>query len=46
MGHINVTKTTIRKKNPSKPQKKIELRKVVINNQIQRFNKDASEKRK
>ena len=42
MGHINVKTTTIRKKNPTKPQKKIELRKVVINNQIQRLNKDAN----
>ena len=46
MGHINVKKTTIRKKNPSRPQKKIEFRKVVINNQLQRLHKDASDKRK
>lgn len=46
MGHINVRKTVIRKKNSTKPQRKIELRKIVINNQIQRFNSDALAKRK
>lgn len=45
MGQVNVRTTTIRRKNPSKPQKKIQARKVVINNQIQRFNK-AADKRK
>lgn len=45
MGRVRVRTTTIRKKNPSKPQKKIELRRVVINNQIQRFNQDANKRR-
>lgn len=45
MGQVRVRTTTIRKKNPSKPQKKIELRRVVINNQIQRFNQDANKRR-
>lgn len=45
MGQIKVQTTTIRKKAPSKPQKKIEVRKVVINKQIKRFNKDAAEKK-
>ena len=46
MGHINVNTTTIRKKNPVKPQKKIQMRKVVINNQIRRFNNAALNKGK
>lgn len=41
MGQIKVKNTVIRKKNPTKPQKRIELRKVVINNQIQRLNSAA-----
>lgn len=46
MGHIKAHTITIRKKNPTKPQKRIEFRKVTINNQIQRFNADAARKRK
>lgn len=46
MGQTNVKTTTIRKKNPSKPQKKIEFRKVTINNQIQKLNKDAVARRR
>ena len=46
MGHIRETKTVIRKKNSSKPQKRIEFRRVTINNQIMKFNKDAAQKRK
>lgn len=46
MGQIKVHQTTIRKKNPSKPQKRIEARKTTINNQIMRLNKDAASKRK
>lgn len=45
MGQIKVHQTTIRRKNPSKPQKRIEARKTTINNQIMRLNKDASSKR-
>ena len=41
MGQIKVRTTTIRKKNPSKPQKKIQMRKTVINNQIHRLNTAA-----
>lgn len=41
MGQIKVKTTTIRKKNPSKPQKKIQMRKTVINNQIQRLSTAA-----
>lgn len=46
MGQVKVNNTTIRKKNPSKPQRRIEFRNVTINNQIQRLNKDAAAKRK
>lgn len=45
MGQINVKRTTIRKKNPSQPQKKITARRVVINNQVQKFNKAAGASR-
>lgn len=45
MGHLNERKVVIRKKNPDKPQKKIEFRKVTINNQVRRLNKDAAIKR-
>ena len=45
MGQTRVKTTTVRKKNPSKPQKKIEFRKVTINNQVQRLNNDAAAKR-
>ena len=45
MGHIREKKTVIRKKNPTKPQRKIEFRRVTINNQVQRLNKDAMAKR-
>lgn len=45
MGSVNVRTTTIRKKNPSKPQRKIEARRVVINNQIRRLSASASSKR-
>jgi hypothetical protein len=45
MGQINARTITIRKKNPSKPQKKIQMRKAVINNQMMRFNQDAAKKR-
>lgn len=45
MGSVRVRTVTIRKKNPKKPQKRIEFRRVTINNQIQRFNKDAASKR-
>lgn len=44
MGQVKVRTTTIRKKNPDKPQKKIQARKAVINNQIQRLNKNASQR--
>lgn len=44
MGQIRVKNTVIRKKNPTKPQKRIELRKVVINNQIQRLNSAAGQR--
>lgn len=46
MGHVRVRTVTIRKKNPTKPQRKIEFRRVTINNQIQKLNKDAASKRK
>lgn len=46
MGQINVGTTTVRKKNPSKPQKRIEVRKVVINNQMQRLHRDAKDKKR
>lgn len=45
MGHINSRTVTIRKKNPSKPQKKIEFRRVTINNSVQRLKDDAASKR-
>ena len=45
MGQVKVRQTTIRKKNPSKPQKRIELRKATINNQVMKLNKDAANKR-
>ena len=38
MPRINVRTTTVRKKNPSQPQKKIQARKTVINNQVMRLN--------
>ena len=46
MGQINSRTVTIRKKNPSRPQKKIQARKVVINNQMMRLNHDATKKRR
>ena len=46
MGQIKSRTITIRKKNPSKPQKKIQARRVVINNQVQRLNRDASRRRR
>lgn len=46
MGHVRVRTVTIRRKNPTKPQKRIEFRRVTINNQVQRFNQDAARKRK
>lgn len=45
MGHINARTVTIKKKEPSKPQKKIEFRRVTINNQVQRLKNDAASKR-
>lgn len=45
MGQVKVLTTTIRKKNPAKPQKKIQVRRTVINNQVQRLNRDAQNKR-
>lgn len=45
MGHIREKKVVIRKKNPTKPQKKIEFRRVTINNQVQRLNNDAMARR-
>ena len=38
MSSVKVKTTTVRKKNPSKPQKKIEARRAVINNQVARLN--------
>lgn len=45
MGHINSRTVTIKKKDPAKPQKKIEFRRVTINNQVQRLKNDAANKR-
>lgn len=45
MAQIKVKTTTVRKKNPSKPQKKIQMRKATINNQVMRLNQDASKRR-
>lgn len=45
MGHINVRTTTVRKKNPDRPQRRIQFRKVTINNQIQKLNNDAAARR-
>ena len=42
MAQINVRTTTVRKKKPAKPQKKIEARKTVINNQMMRLNADKN----
>ena len=46
MGQINSKTVTIRKKSPSKPQKKIQMRRVVINNQVAKLNNDAANKRR
>ena len=46
MGQIKSRTVTIRKKNPSKPQKKIQVRRVVINNQMQKLNQDAVKRRR
>lgn len=45
MAQIKVKTTTVRKKNPNKPQKKIQMRKTTINNQVMRLNQDASKRR-
>ena len=45
MPQIKVRTTTIRKKDPDKPQKQIQMRKTVINNQIMRLNANAKKGR-
>lgn len=45
MAQIKVRTTTVRKKNPSKPQRKIQVRKTVINNQMARLNASKNKKR-
>lgn len=45
MAQVKVRTVTIRKRNASQPQKKIQARRTVINNQVMRLNKDASRKR-
>lgn len=44
MGQVTVKTRTIRKKNPAKPQKKIQVRRTVINNQVMRLNRNASQR--
>lgn len=41
MGQIKVKTTTIRRKDPDKPQKQIQMRKTVINNQMMRLKANA-----
>ena len=45
MAQIEVRTTTVRKKKSAKPQKKIEARKAVINNQMMRLNADKNRRR-
>lgn len=45
MAQINVRTTTVRKKSPAKPQRKIQARKTVINNQMARLNASRNKKR-
>ena len=43
MGQVKVTTATVRKKEPvSKPQPKVEARRVVVNNQVQRLHTAAA----
>ena len=42
MGQIKVTTATVRKKNPSKAQPKIEARRVIVNNQVQKLHTAAA----
>lgn len=44
MAEIKVKKVTIKRKD-NKPQKKLTARRVVINNQVHKLNKDANAKR-
>ena len=46
MGQIRENRLTIRRKSPDKPRKKLEFKRVTINNQVQRLRADASVKRK
>lgn len=46
MAQIKVRTTTIKKKDPAKPQKKIQVRKTVINNQMMRLNADKRNKQR
>ena len=46
MGQIKVKTTTIRNKNPSRSQNKIQVRRTVINNQVTRLNKAANNKKR
>ena len=45
MAQINVRRVTVKRKD-NKPQKKLTMRRVVINNQVQRLKQDASAKRR
>lgn len=45
MAQINIRRVTVKRKD-NKPQKKLTMRRVVINNQVQRLKQDASAKRR
>lgn len=46
MGQIKSKTVTVRRKNTSSPQRKIQARRVVVNAQVQRLNRDAAKKRR
>ena len=42
MGQVKVTTATVRKKNTSKPQPKVQARRVVVNNQVKKLHTAAA----